>query len=1556
MSKHVERNNIIHLDGYYRNPDKDEDKPLIAQLADDLTASGFTDAGPNITKITITNDALTYFIDKLICYYYNSEPSQTGNGAFGVFGTTIIGDGNSPAKYQPWDVNQTGKPTATTLDFGPTLDVTTEISGNLLEYDPTGMVGQRTKYINQNYDDANWNQKHWLYSPEQWGAIAGDAAEAFKATDAAPVSGQQPSGTWLGPNAELFSYLNPHPNQRVQDANGNIIGFLKKDPLGPNIKTGLSSSQSFHAAKAKSTDANTKGSPTAAWRLSIGYPGIATVAKLVYQNEFNKIKRLITSNSRGVTLFPENSDKSQGNIDAALQQYKEEVKSSGNLHHFWISTRMTDSFFPSNISPPQTAVGTLSLDLDNANNVTELQIGDTFSINLRKYSGAKGVGFPAEVLENFASGDVNIDSTTGGSLSVTENQSQTAFAGTRSVIITTQQTGELVDMIPPAKAGQSTATGINGSTTNTSDDNITIPPTLSGFHNTALTVRFLSTNEEYNTLGTGGTHNNGTSFTVEVNSSIKSLEAFRDNLVTQLNGSASGGFGGDAVYSINQISSSVIDYKGNVAGVDVGIHVFRVPRITGSYSNSGGTDGTTVNITGYPLAGNAKAEYTTGEGTVVNRVIANGNFRGLGANENLTETYATGYVHRVQLGGRSGAAFDGCNAGDKFTFDITGVPDEGSATPWSSPAKDLQVIWTAPSSFNIPQQMVMSMSSALKSDAYISKYMNVDVVGDAIILTYNTSSSAYMVRSLKRTATEGLGLFNIDSALWAATSAANSWETQPFGGETDTEAAVVGNYNLYSSFAGRTPPAYVVGTNPTIAKVFPAYASTDQNDQTAQYRTLGSMSDVLPDAIAVQDVPSLAAFGVTVKYTASTSIAYNPISISQQTQIEPIALADTSVKLSFPFARDLGTFANPINHNSSSVGVQYADQIVVDETTSVVDMTALDANGTQNGGQSDPLAAPLDTQDAGPFESSLASVMGGNTKYFSSYKQHIIGRANYGYEEDNGYTARGFVASGNRPGPQISFDSEKRGSHPNISNPGIEDNYRNFVYEVGSIPIISFENITDNSIGPIIFDTPSNAGGLSGPDGTEGYRIRFNVNRGEAIEDASPFIATRYLQGLDTGGAGSTSFEYLTVHIATEYQLKDDGTVTRPEGRDGVKVGELREPGFLGAIRPQYAGYMRTRIHNVNPYIQDTSLQDATFQQRRLGMVSTAGIVGYYDYPNSSITMSATDPTAKYNDRILGGLSTFYDGTVTVKPEFRYEERFMLGSSTELTADTPYNDGQLRMQQGWFKRTGKQQRDIAFSYPMSYLLTTTNHGLFLMLKDQASSFQDDDYAWFVVQRHVDATTGAPDVSSSTRPVHCVYQSSKPTVLFSDLSPFFTDKAIQDRTTSLFVQGLFDQYGTQLFDFEVSQMTNDEIKAFDIEEQSKFRRFIVREKDILKPWNRHVFAGLPERDSHAVLNVLEQLSLNEAGQLVIQFPNRLGSQRYFYTGAELDMIAFADGGAVGEGSIITSDRFSSTGTTDKRRLYKAGPSSASFGNGMRILYLAAGFGILNTDIDTTQLNS
>ena len=133
----------------------------------------------------------------------------------------------------------------------------------------------------------------------------------------------------------------------------------------------------------------------------------------------------------------------------------------------------------------------------------------------------------------------------------------------------------------------------------------------------------------------------------------------------------------------------------------------------------------------------------------------------------------------------------------------------------------------------------------------------------------------------------------------------------------------------------------------------------------------------------------------------------------------------------------------------------------------------------------------------------------------------------------------------------------------------------------------------------------------------------------------------------------------------------------------------------------------------------------------------------------------------------------------------------------------------------------------------------------------------------------------------------------------------------------------------------------------MEGQGRFRRFVVREKDTLNPWDRHVFAGLNETDSHSVINPLEQLSLNDDGQLVIQFPNRIGSQRYLFTGKEIDLIAFCDGGSVGQDTLVYSDRFSDSGLTNKTRTYKGMMSTKSYGHGMRVLLLTDGWGVDNS---------
>ena len=69
-----------------------------------------------------------------------------------------------------------------------------------------------------------------------------------------------------------------------------------------------------------------------------------------------------------------------------------------------------------------------------------------------------------------------------------------------------------------------------------------------------------------------------------------------------------------------------------------------------------------------------------------------------------------------------------------------------------------------------------------------------------------------------------------------------------------------------------------------------------------------------------------------------------------------------------------------------------------------------------------------------------------------------------------------------------------------------------------------------------------------------------------------------------------------------------------------------------------------------------------------------------------------------------------------------------------------------------------------------------------------------------------------------------------------------------------------------------------------------------------------------------------------------------------------MIGFVDAGAVGEDTVLSSDRFTVTGGASKRRLYRGLGSTNAYGNGMRILFLQGGFGVTNTFIDTSLLTS
>ena len=78
---------------------------------------------------------------------------------------------------------------------------------------------------------------------------------------------------------------------------------------------------------------------------------------------------------------------------------------------------------------------------------------------------------------------------------------------------------------------------------------------------------------------------------------------------------------------------------------------------------------------------------------------------------------------------------------------------------------------------------------------------------------------------------------------------------------------------------------------------------------------------------------------------------------------------------------------------------------------------------------------------------------------------------------------------------------------------------------------------------------------------------------------------------------------------------------------------------------------------------------------------------------------------------------------------------------------------------GFYRRQGKTDAHIAGSYPISYRLTCSDHGTAFFIQDQAS-IDDDDYAWFIVQRHVNNISGKIDLEDGKSPVHCVYAPSK----------------------------------------------------------------------------------------------------------------------------------------------------------------------------------------------------
>ena len=152
-------------------------------------------------------------------------------------------------------------------------------------------------------------------------------------------------------------------------------------------------------------------------------------------------------------------------------------------------------------------------------------------------------------------------------------------------------------------------------------------------------------------------------------------------------------------------------------------------------------------------------------------------------------------------------------------------------------------------------------------------------------------------------------------------------------------------------------------------------------------------------------------------------------------------------------------------------------------------------------------------------------------------------------------------------------------------------------------------------------------------------------------------------------------------------------------------------------------------------------------------------------------------------------------------------------------------------------------------------------------------------------------------------------------------------------------------------FIISRPEDRNFPETNLNEVKSINRFIVREKDVLKPWDYHVSATMHEIDSHAIINPQEQLSITQGRNFVFSFPTQLTSQRFYYPESELDLICVSSADFSTQAGYVEIDKYSDSdgkNTTASTRAqlamvqsFSAADSSGSAANRFSVSEIAAG---------------
>lgn len=219
------------------------------------------------------------------------------------------------------------------------------------------------------------------------------------------------------------------------------------------------------------------------------------------------------------------------------------------------------------------------------------------------------------------------------------------------------------------------------------------------------------------------------------------------------------------------------------------------------------------------------------------------------------------------------------------------------------------------------------------------------------------------------------------------------------------------------------------------------------------------------------------------------------------------------------------------------------------------------------------------------------------------------------------------------------------------------------------------------------------------------------------------------------------------------------------------------------------------------------------------------------------------------------------------------------------------------------------------AYPMSYMLTMTNRGMFLAIWEGSQEenpqglypYTSDNpnpdgfygyspLRWLLIQRPVDRLTGHVRGGGALR------QNNDPA-------------AERSRCPVVAISG----FGNP----------------------PDYRKTIVREVDVLVPSRKKV-VSIQSEDQPAMINPYQQQSLTEDGEFIVTFINAISTPRFRYAD-ELDMVGTVSAKVIGAGTSIVvrvydeTDDGTPTGVPVYRE-YTALYSTERHGNGMRLMVL------------------